>query len=183
MTWNPESVYHVEQVNITATIDSRSKAQTGLSGFQSKYRTSDGNTYGEWELPEVAPLVFPALDHLAAQESADAVKKKNKIASGMTFAAEYWDKRATAEYVSLDTSLTLSAQKLKTSTSSGRQKPQQRPRQRPPRKILLPLRRPEQPCSQRFPYLFRLGWAFSSRSAISRPSGRPRLRSRASDSR
>ncbi|KAI9817824.1 MAG: hypothetical protein M1827_000943 [Pycnora praestabilis] len=98
MTWNPESTQRVERVNLTATIASRSNPNKGLAGLPSKYRTSDGNTYGEWEFPEVAPLVFPALDQLAAQTSADGLKKKNKMAQGMTFVANYWDKRATAEY-------------------------------------------------------------------------------------
>ena len=100
MTWNPESAKRVEQVNLTATIASRSNPATGLRGLQSNYRTSDGNTYGEWEFPEVAPLIFPALDQLAAQTSTDGVKEKTKMAKGMTFVANYWDKRATTEYVS-----------------------------------------------------------------------------------
>ena len=99
MTWNPESTHRVEQVNLTSTIESRSKPQTGFAGLQSKYRSSDGQTFGEWEFPEVAPLVFPTLDQLASQTSAEGVKKKNNMAKGMTFVANYWDKRATAEYV------------------------------------------------------------------------------------
>ena len=101
MTWNPESTRRVEQVNLTATIASRTSPNTGVSGLTSKYRSSDGNTYGEWEFPEVAPLVFPALDQMAAQTSADGVKEKTKFVKGYTFVAKYWDKRATAEYVSL----------------------------------------------------------------------------------
>jgi len=100
MTWNPESTHRVERVNITSTIDTRSKPSSGLTSLQSKLRSSDGNTYGEWDFPEVAPLVFPALDQLGAQTGADEVKKKTKMAKGMTFVANYWDKRATAEYVS-----------------------------------------------------------------------------------
>lgn len=101
MTWNPESSQRVEQVNLTSTIASRSKPNTGLMGVPSKFRSSDGNTYGEWEFPETAPLIFPALDQMAAQTSADGVKEKTKFAKGYTFVAKYWDKRATAEYVSL----------------------------------------------------------------------------------
>ena len=100
MTWNPESTQRVEQVNLTATIASRSNPATTIGNLQNKYKSSDGNTYGEWEFPEVAPLVFPALDRLAAQTSEDGVKKKTKMGKGFTFVANYWDKRATAEYVS-----------------------------------------------------------------------------------
>lgn len=104
MTWNPESTQQVEQVNLTATIASRSAHHTGLSGVQSKFRSSDGKTYGEWEFPETAPLVFPALDQLATSTSKEGTQKKSNMAKGMTFVANYWDKRATAEFVSLQQS-------------------------------------------------------------------------------
>lgn len=101
MTWNPGSNERFEQVNITDTIASRNKPPTGTSSISSKFRSSDGKT-SEWEFPEVAPLVFPALDQLAAQTSKEGVQKKNRVASSMAFVANYWDKRATAEYVSLE---------------------------------------------------------------------------------
>lgn len=100
MTWDPESTHRVEQVNLAATIESRSKRHTGLAGIQSKYRSADGKSQGELEFPELAPLVFPALDQLAAQTSTNGIKAKKKMAKGMNFVANYWDKRATAEYVS-----------------------------------------------------------------------------------
>ena len=101
MTYNPDSRAQVEEVNLTSTIASRSTPTTGLASLQDKYKTSDGVTYGEWEFPEVASLVFPALDQLAAQTSGDAAQKKSGMAEKLTFVANYWDKRATAEYVSL----------------------------------------------------------------------------------
>lgn len=100
MTWNPESTQQIEQVNLAETVASRTNPATGLAGSQKKYKASDGNTYGELEFPEVAPLVFPALDQLAARTSEDGVRKKTKMGKGFTFVANYWDKRATAEYVS-----------------------------------------------------------------------------------
>ena len=103
MTWNPESTHRVEQLNIVERIDLGTKPANGLSNLPSKYRVSDGNSYGQWDFPEVAPLVFPALDQLAARMDSDGIKKKNRMAQGMTFVANYWDKRATAEYVSLAT--------------------------------------------------------------------------------
>lgn len=95
MTWNPESTRGIEHVDLNATIASRSEG-----GFGSQYRTSDGNTYGEFSFPETAPLVFPALDALADQTSDDGVAKKGKIATQMKFVGEYWDKRAAADFVS-----------------------------------------------------------------------------------
>ena len=98
MTWNPNTNQRIQQVDITSSIASRSDAGPGLS--LSSFRSSDGKTYGEWEFPETAPLIFPALDQLAAQTSAEGEKKQGEIAKKMKVAAEYWDKRATAQYVS-----------------------------------------------------------------------------------
>ncbi|KAH0361724.1 hypothetical protein KCU84_g6775, partial [Aureobasidium melanogenum] len=98
MTWNPDSNNKLEQVNINETVETLSKGSKGVSGVQDKFRSSDGTTYGELAFPEVAPLVFPTLDELAAQTGPEAAKKKSNVAKGMTFVANYWDKRATAEY-------------------------------------------------------------------------------------
>lgn len=97
MTWNPASSDHVEAVNLDATIASR----TQPASMTSKLRQSDGVTHGEWQFPETAPLVFPALDKLASQTGEDAEKKQGKMARSMDFVAGYWDRRATAEYVRL----------------------------------------------------------------------------------
>jgi hypothetical protein len=94
MTWNPESARGIEKVDLNATIASRCE-----DSFGSQYRTSDGNTYGEFVFPETAPLVFPALDELAAQMSADGAQKKSSMAEKMGFVGKYWDKRAAAEFV------------------------------------------------------------------------------------
>jgi hypothetical protein len=67
--------------------------------MSSKFRSSDGATYGEWQFPETAPLIFPALDKLASEKGDEAEKKQGRLAKGKGFLAEYWDKRATAEYV------------------------------------------------------------------------------------
>ncbi|KAI4799255.1 hypothetical protein E4T45_11505, partial [Aureobasidium sp. EXF-8846] len=98
MTWNPDSRNKVEQVNISETVASMNQESKGVSKVGDKFRSSDGTTYGELAFPEVAPLVFPTLDELAAQTGPDAAKKKSNVAKGMTFVANYWDKRATAEY-------------------------------------------------------------------------------------
>jgi hypothetical protein len=100
MTWNPESTRGIEHVDLNATIASRSTD----GGFGSQYRTSDGNTYGEFSFPETAPLVFPALDDLAAQTSAEGLQRTSSMAGKMKFVGEYWDKRAAADFVSLLTS-------------------------------------------------------------------------------
>ncbi|THZ93624.1 hypothetical protein D6C88_02654 [Aureobasidium pullulans] len=98
MVWNPESSNMVEQVNINDTVTDLSNVPHGVTGVQKKFRSSDGTTYGEMAFPEVAPLTFPTLDELAAQTGQKAAEKKSSVAKGMTFVANYWDKRATAEY-------------------------------------------------------------------------------------
>lgn len=105
MVWNPESSNMVEQVNINNTVTDLSSVPHGVTGVQKKFRSSDGTTYGEMAFPEVAPLIFPTLDELAAQTGQKAAEKKSSVAKGMTFVANYWDKRATAEYVSLPLSI------------------------------------------------------------------------------
>jgi hypothetical protein len=59
-------------------------------------KLSAGKTDGELEMPEAAPLVFPALDHLRATE--DGVKKQNAIKSKGKFISDYFDRRAQASY-------------------------------------------------------------------------------------
>jgi hypothetical protein len=93
LTWNPESTRGIEHVDLNATIASRSQG-----GFGSSFRTSDGNTYGEFSFPETAPLVFPALDDLAGQTGADGERKKSDMKGKMKFVGEYWDKRAAADF-------------------------------------------------------------------------------------
>ncbi|KAI5263420.1 hypothetical protein E4T47_09025 [Aureobasidium subglaciale] len=98
MVWNPESSNMVEQVNINDTVADLSNVPHSVTGVQKKFRSSDGTTYGETAFSEVAPLTFPTLDELAAQTGQKAAEKKSSVAKGMTFVANYWDKRATAEY-------------------------------------------------------------------------------------
>jgi hypothetical protein len=115
MTWNPQTNQRIQQVDLTSTIASRTDPNVLTS-----LRSSDGKTYGEWEFPETAPLVFPALDQLAAQTGAEGEKKQGEMAKKMKFAAEYWDKRATAEYMSLSYSFQEAQKALFTDNMSER---------------------------------------------------------------
>lgn len=100
MTYNKNSIAQVEPVNLTATIASRSEPVTGLAGVQNTFRTADGVTRNEWEFPDCAPLIFPGLDQLGGQTSDSAVKEQTKMKKSMAFVTDYWDKRATAAFVS-----------------------------------------------------------------------------------
>jgi hypothetical protein len=90
MTWNPHSGRKVERVNLAGTIESRTTANEGMS-----FRSSDGKGWGEYDFPEVAPLVFPALDKCGDRSDA---AERTKFLKTYGFVANYWDKRATAQY-------------------------------------------------------------------------------------
>lgn len=65
---------------------------SGIRAFGSKMKVAQGKTYGEFELGEVAPLIYPSLDAAAADPNSNAFKKASK------FLANYADKRAQADY-------------------------------------------------------------------------------------
>lgn len=103
MTWNAESNKHSDIIDITSIISDRVALQTNASRTQrikDKLSSSNGNTYGDIEFPEVAPLVFPALDKLADLTSEDPAGKREKLKKAKNFASEYFDRRAVAKYVS-----------------------------------------------------------------------------------
>ena len=76
-----------------------SVAKTGVKKLTNKVRTHDGLS-GPVDFPDAAPLIFPELDWLAKNGSDD---QKNKISGYLKFrkfVADYYDRRAQAEYVS-----------------------------------------------------------------------------------
>lgn len=83
-----------------ATIDTDSDALIaqhetpvgGIQGFGRKMKVAQGKTYGEVEIGEVAPLIYPSLDSAAADPNSNAFKKASK------FLADYCDRRAQAAY-------------------------------------------------------------------------------------
>lgn len=101
MTWSPESSETSSAFDLTSTISSKSKSNpSGPSNFAKKFSNSSGKTYADMEFPEVAPLIFPALDNLAKQQGEDAARKRDKLKKKAKFVDDYWDKRAQAKYVS-----------------------------------------------------------------------------------
>jgi hypothetical protein len=102
MTWNPESSQRFDTVDLTSIISSRVNTQSNPSrvqNFTGQFSSSNGNTYGDVVFPQVAPLVFPALDHLADGADEDAKTKMEKLKRAKNFASEYFDRRAVAKYV------------------------------------------------------------------------------------
>lgn len=104
MTWNSESDQRTDTIDITSTISNRVALQSSSSKTQKikdQFSSSNGNTFGDIEFPEVAPLVFPALDKLADETGEEAATKKEKLKKAKNFASEYFDRRAVAKYVSI----------------------------------------------------------------------------------
>ena len=94
MTYKPEQSETHELVNINNAIakslnpsDSRTRRQLD------KLKVSSGKTYGEMQMPEAAPLVFPTLDN------ASDAQKKNAFKKSSNFVGDYLDRRAQATYV------------------------------------------------------------------------------------
>jgi hypothetical protein len=99
ITYKPESSASHEIIDITKAIGSyMTPAENKIKAFGQSMRLSSGKTYGEMELPEAAPLIFPTLDRVAADSSAAGIKKQNKLKSSQKFVADYFDRRAQAQY-------------------------------------------------------------------------------------
>ena len=89
-----------ESVDLSQTLlASLDPSKSTIKRQLNSMRNSSGKTYGELEMPEAAPLVFPDLDAVAAANEADGNKKSGPKAKG-AFIATYMDKRAQASYVS-----------------------------------------------------------------------------------
>ncbi|KAJ4244817.1 hypothetical protein NW762_014396 [Fusarium torreyae] len=61
-------------------------------------QSSSGKTYGDLALPEAAPLIFPALDVLAAADSEESSGLKQSLGEKKSYIQSYYDKRAQSEF-------------------------------------------------------------------------------------
>ncbi|CAG7558294.1 unnamed protein product [Fusarium equiseti] len=96
MTWREDTGRPHEMVDITKTIASGMSPED--SGVADKFKRSSGKTYGDFALPEAAPLVFPTLDTLDAADNEESKGFKASVAKKKNFVAEYFDKRGQAEF-------------------------------------------------------------------------------------
>ncbi|KAK9311744.1 hypothetical protein V1522DRAFT_191694 [Lipomyces starkeyi] len=95
MTYKPDQSTPHEIVDISQTVrQTLAPASSTAKEHLKKIRLSSGKTYGEVELPESAPLIFPALDSLAS----DNGQGHNKFKRSQKFIANYFDRRAQATY-------------------------------------------------------------------------------------
>ncbi|EXJ77121.1 hypothetical protein A1O3_10279 [Capronia epimyces CBS 606.96] len=90
MTYKPTSSESVVGVDMKQSVASSIMSRN--SGQRTKFRTASGKTYGDAELPECAPLVFPALD------AANPEQKQNAFKRAGAFMSDYRDRRARAQF-------------------------------------------------------------------------------------
>lgn len=101
LTYKPESSETHASVDITKAISSSlDDTSTGFKKTLKSIKLSSGTTYGELEMPEAAPLIFPALDRIADIEGGENSQKSNKFKDSGKFVTDYFDRRAQAKYVS-----------------------------------------------------------------------------------
>lgn len=97
MKYNPHAntTLDVQQMDTSRLI-----AKRGTHEKDFFRKVASGETQGELEMPETAPLVFPALDDVATSvvQPGD-VEKRNAFMRSTKFVSNYYDKRAQAEYV------------------------------------------------------------------------------------
>ena len=100
MKYAPEARSSHESVDLSQTLlRSLNPSNSAIKRQLDSMRGSSGKTYGELQMPEAAPLVFPELDAVAVGNEADG-KKKSSLKEKGAFIATYMDKRAQASYVS-----------------------------------------------------------------------------------
>ena len=101
MTWSPDSSETSRAFDLTSTISAKSNPNTsGPSKLAKKFSNSSGKTHADMEFPEVAPLIYPALDNLAEQQGEEAAMRREKLKKKANFVGDYWDRRAQAKYAS-----------------------------------------------------------------------------------
>lgn len=98
MKYDPNQKDSHERLNLSSmimkTLDtSDSRTQEHLK----KFKVASAKTYGEIEMPEAAPLIYPGLDGVADVDGNG--KPKGGFKKTGEFLANYYDKRAQAKYV------------------------------------------------------------------------------------
>jgi hypothetical protein len=97
LTWNPETS------DARTTVDFEGLAAKVMEKDKNplaSLRKSNGKTYGEFQWPETAPLIYPSLGHLAASSDEGMQAKKSSLQKKRRFVEDYMDRRAQAKFVS-----------------------------------------------------------------------------------
>lgn len=97
MTWEPESDATFRRFDLDAAISTTVEqgAPGTLNKLKHKLKSSHGKTRNELPFPELAPLVFPELDAVAASGSETQIKNLRK----RDFLADCFDRRGQAKFV------------------------------------------------------------------------------------
>ena len=95
VTFQPESASKMVSVNMSQPLERfRQYGQNQISQLNGSHRGDNANsTYGDVELPKAAPLIFPSASEISTQY-------KNGFQRTCHVAADYFDRRARASYVS-----------------------------------------------------------------------------------
>lgn len=99
LTWEPETDAAEVGVNFNESLVKSNSPPEGISRFIRNMKPSKGTTNG-LAFTETSPLVFPALDQLADDDTSHAKSTKEKIKGAKNFAGDYFDRRAQAKHVS-----------------------------------------------------------------------------------
>lgn len=103
LTWNPDTDEARTAVDFNGMAAKVMNAQN--ESFITALRKSNGKTYGEFQWPETAPLIYPGLDALASTTGQGVASTKTSLQKKRRFVEDYMDRRAQAKFVSGDIEL------------------------------------------------------------------------------
>lgn len=102
MTWKPTDSSMITNVDFDlGSTTARATPETSGSFAKLKHRMQSSHGASSFEFPETAPLIFPAIDELAASASGNSemeAKKQNVFKRGGKFLTDYTDRRAVAQW-------------------------------------------------------------------------------------
>jgi hypothetical protein len=97
LTWNPETSDARTAINFEGLA---AKVMENDRNPLVSLRKSNGKTYGEFQWPETASLIYPGLDDLAVTTDEGVQAKKSSLQKKRRFVEDYMDRRAQAKFVS-----------------------------------------------------------------------------------
>ncbi|KAI4854256.1 hypothetical protein E4T44_00295 [Aureobasidium sp. EXF-8845] len=95
LTWNPETSDARSAVDFEAMA---AKVMKNDGKPMTSLRKSNGKTYGEFQWPEMAPLIYPDLHDLAAASDETEKAKRSSLQKKRQFVEDYMDRRAQAKF-------------------------------------------------------------------------------------
>ena len=100
VTWNPDTSDARPAVDFENM--AKKVIKKGSGDLMHTLKKSSGSTYGEFEWPEIAPLVYPTLDDstTGSESGVEKGKKKSSLQDKKKFVDDYMDRRAQAKFVS-----------------------------------------------------------------------------------